>query len=241
MKNPIPSPPDSRVVPVVRFVDGKSLPGEAHLIEEAVLTVRVNGAVRFKAARTPGDEAAQAAGLCVGAGIPIRPEDINVCADGNTVEVTISDEDARTPRMLSPVTGPGKISVTDVIEAGKALHEAQVLRRKTQSTHAALLFGEKFSLLSTAEDVSRHSAIDKALGKAFLSGTLESARAVMLTCRQNSDVMIKIVHARVPVLISVSRPTVSALDTAKAYGLSVILLGRGDEVVAFCGEERLLP
>ena len=232
---------DSKTVPVIRYRGADITSDFAHLISEAVLTVNINGKTMFTPARTPGDEAVQAAGLCVGAGIPIAHENIRVSPDCSVVDITIPEFDDQNPRPPCPVTDPFKFPVSKIIDAGRILSDAQHLRRKTHSTHAAVIFDAGFSVIAASEDVSRHSAIDKVIGMAFLGGTLSSAKAIMLTCRQNSDVMVKIVNAGIPVLLSVSRPTVSALLTAKEYGLTVALLGRNDEVVSFCGEHRLIP
>lgn len=230
----------SKTVPVKRYRGSEVSSDTAKLINEDILTVRINGENAFAPARTPGHEAAQAAGLCVGAGYELSPENIIVCDDLSAVDVSIPERGALDPRPPFPVRDAFMFSPAQVVMAGKALHEAQSLRRETFSTHAAVIFDETFSVISASEDVSRHSAIDKAIGMAFLNGKLSSAKAIMLTCRQNSDVMLKIVNARIPVVLSVSRPTVPALDAAMGFGLTVALLGRNDEVVCFCGEHRIL-
>ena len=61
------------------------------------------------------------------------------------------------------------------------LKEHQILYQRTRAAHAAAVYTSTFELLSMAEDVGRHNALDKAIGKAFLDGSLRLVALLAMT------------------------------------------------------------
>jgi FdhD protein len=120
------------------------------------------------------------------------------------------------------------------------LADHQPLRNRTRAAHAAAIHASDGTLLSVAEDVGRHNALDKAIGRLFLDGRLGEAAAVVLSSRLSYELVQKSARARIPVLLSLSRPTSLAVELAETLHLTVACLAKGSGLFVFCGDQRIL-
>lgn len=103
------------------------------------------------------------------------------------------------------------------------LEQLQPLRQRSAASHAAALFDADLKLLTTAEDVGRHNALDKAVGRLFLDGRLHLAKVAAMSSRISYELVQKAVRARIPILLALSRPTSLALSLA--IELNITLAG----------------
>ena len=121
----------------------------------------------------------------------------------------------------------------------KALSDHQPLRYTTKAAHAAALFSADFELLSSAEDVGRHNALDKAIGKLFLDGRLRKVALMILSSRVSYELVQKAGRAKIPVILSKSRPTDLAVSLASELNLTLACASKESGLLVFCGKHRL--
>lgn len=119
------------------------------------------------------------------------------------------------------------------------LSAQQSLRRVTKASHAAVLYNARYELLSVAEDVGRHNALDKAIGKTLLDKTLESAALAILSSRISYELVQKAARARIPAIFALSRPTALAVDLAAQLNMTLATWVDGEGLYVFCGAHRL--
>lgn len=119
------------------------------------------------------------------------------------------------------------------------LTSQQSLRRETKASHAAVLYNSRYELLSVAEDVGRHNALDKAIGKALLEETLASAALAILSSRISYELVQKAARARIPAIFALSRPTALAFDLAAQLNMTLATLVDDEGLYIFCGAHRL--
>ncbi|WP_447413036.1 formate dehydrogenase accessory sulfurtransferase FdhD, partial [Clostridium perfringens] len=81
-----------------------------------------------------------------------------------------------------------------------------------------------------SEDIGRHNAIDKILGKCILNNINRGEKMLFTTGRISSDSIVKTVKAGIPVLVSHSGPTDLAVDMAKSLNLTLIGFARGNRM-----------
>lgn len=104
------------------------------------------------------------------------------------------------------------------------LSQHQPMRARTKASHAAALYSFDYKLLAVAEDVGRHNALDKAVGKLFLKGILEDASILILSSRISYELVQKAARAKIPVILSVSRPTSLAVQLASRLNITLACL-----------------
>ena len=119
------------------------------------------------------------------------------------------------------------------------LKEHQALYRKTRASHAAAIYGSNFELLSLAEDVGRHNALDKAIGKLFLKRTLHLAAVLILSSRISYELVQKAARAKIPFILAASRPTALAVELADSLNMTLASPFKGSGINVYCGSRRL--
>ncbi|MFJ4770113.1 formate dehydrogenase accessory sulfurtransferase FdhD [Streptomyces uncialis] len=121
------------------------------------------------------------------------------------------------------------------------LRAAQRVFDRTGGLHAAALFDEHGELLDVREDVGRHNAVDKVVGRALRSGRLPLSRGVLLVSgRASFELVQKCVMAGLPVLAAVSAPSSLAVDLAVGTGVTLVGFLRGPNMNIYATPERVV-
>ena len=114
------------------------------------------------------------------------------------------------------------------------LRERQKIFAKTGGLHAAALLTPELEVRWVREDVGRHNAVDKVIGAALMAGRLPLAGwTLVCSGRIGYEIVQKAVVAGISALVAVSAPTSLALETAHAFGLTVVGFARDGRGTAY--------
>ena len=121
----------------------------------------------------------------------------------------------------------------------RKINTSPSLYLKAGAIHGSVLCREDKPLIYM-EDVGRHNAVDKIAGYMFLEGITPEDKIFYTTGRLTSEMIIKTVQMRVPILISRSGFTSWGVDLAREANLTLIGRARGKRFVALAGEKRII-
>lgn len=143
-------------------------------------------------------------------------------------------------QVLIPSTSQFEIEINNVFDSVGQLAKNQNYYPRTRGSHAALIFDDKLELISFSEDVGRHNALDKAIGKAFLAKKLSNASLLILSSRISYELVQKAARAKIPMMVSKSRPTSLAVEMGQSLNMTLACAFGKSELIIFCGEKRII-
>ena len=233
---------------------------DAVAIEEP-LEIRVDGAALAVTMRTPGHDEELALGFLYGEGLIDGPREAGLTEDlaNNIVEVSgplTRDPGVRRFYTTSScgVCGKGALEEVAVLSAPvsaeptipRALAAELPNRldqpgfRRTGGLHATGLFDPDGELLFVREDVGRHNAMDKVVGRALMDGRLPlSGRMLCVSGRLSFELVQKAAVAGAPILIGVGAPSSLAVELADDRGLTLCGFARRGAVNVYTQPQRI--
>ena len=131
--------------------------------------------------------------------------------------------------------------------AGETLLKLPALLREKQETfaqtgglHACALFDLAGNIQAVREDVGRHNALDKLIGRALLENRLPlRAQVLLLSGRVSFEMMQKALAAGIPIVAAISAPTSLAIEFARESKQTLIGFLRGETMNIYAGAERV--
>ena len=132
---------------------------------------------------------------------------------------------------VDPAMLPGLV---DVLRSGQGVFE------RTGGLHAAGLFDADGRLIALREDVGRHNAVDKVVGRMLLDGRLPASGTILVVSgRAGYEIVQKSIGAGVPVLAAVGAPSSLAVALAREFNQTLVGFLRGDRFNVYSGADRL--
>ncbi len=136
------------------------------------------------------------------------------------------------------------VPVTDILGLPARLRVEQTNFDRTGGVHAAALFVQEenggLELLYCAEDVGRHNAVDKVLGRATLKGVLPLRGTVLqVSGRASFELVQKAAMSGVPILSAVSAPSSLAVQLGVEQGLTVVAFNNGRTLNVYSHPDRI--
>ncbi len=248
--------PGSRAYTRVRY-DG----GEDEVAVEDPLEIRVEGEPLAVTMRTPGHDEELALGFLYTEGLIDGSREAGLTEDlaANTVEVAgplIRDPSRRRFYTTSSCGVCGKGAIEEVLVASRALPEGPVVARsllaklpqrldqpgfaRTGGLHATGLFDADGELLHSREDVGRHNAMDKVVGRALLDGDVPlGERMLCVSGRLSFELVQKAAVAGAPILVGVGAPSSLAITLADERGITLCGFARGERVNVYTHPHRV--
>src|SRR5262252_3187302 len=116
-----------------------------------------------------------------------------------------------------------RIDIETLLSLPETLRKAQSDFARTGGIHAAGIFGMDGKLKIAREDIGRHNAVDKAVGRALLDELLPLNRHLLLVSgRASFEVLQKALAAGIPIVAAVSAPSSVAVELARDSNQTLI-------------------
>ena len=259
-KREAPPPYNTSVVRVLRLPGGNEV--DDRLAVEEPLELRIGGTPVAVTMRTPGHDEELALGFALSEGL--RPLGAHLTDDlaVNTIELDAPGFDpgrlarsfyttsscgvcgkgaleaiaVESPPVESTLTIPAALVAT----LPELLLEAQSAFAATGGLHATGLFTPAGELVCAREDVGRHNAMDKVIGRAFLDGLLPLADHVLcVSGRLSFELVQKAAIAGCPILVAVGAPSSLAVELADDRGVTLCGFVRDGRVNVYSRPERI--
>lgn len=108
---------------------------------------------------------------------------------------------------------------------------------RTGALHASGLFDPGGRLRVCREDVGRHNAVDKVVGRTALDGFRADDAVLLVSGRTSFEILQKAAVAGIPIVCAISGPTTLAIETARAFNITLVNFLRGSGMnIASCTE-----
>jgi len=228
---------------------------------EEPLEIRVDGRPLAVTMRTPGHDEELALGFLLGEGLIDRAHPAGPPADlaANTIEVAGPLLREPSPRAFFTssscgVCGKGALEQV-AVQAERIPDGGPVLARdlladlpnrlrqptfaRTGGLHATGLFTSAGEPVVVREDVGRHNAMDKAIGRQLLDGARLSDYVACVSGRLSFELVQKVAVARIGVLVGVGAPTSLAVSLAEDRNLTLAGFARDGRVNVYTGVRRV--
>ncbi len=132
-----------------------------------------------------------------------------------------------------------KITSKGIIQIIRDVQKKSILFKKTGGVHtSAICTVDK--VLFFSEDIGRHNTMDKVIGRCLRKGVSTDDKVIITSGRVSSAVLLKIVRASIPVLISRTAPTSEAVKLAKVFGVTLICFARGSRFNIYSNARRIV-
>jgi FdhD protein len=220
---------------------------------EEPLEIRIGGEAVATTMRTPGNDEELAAGFLLSEGIVRSRTDLHTLSSSaeNVISVelapTVKFAPATTQRFGTISSSCGlcgkksielilqhfasidfakdqmRVAETTLLDLPDKLRAAQGNFARTGGIHAAGIFDVAGNAIVVREDIGRHNAVDKAIGRAFLDGLLPLGEHILaVSGRSSLEIVQKALAAGIPIVAAVSAPSSLAINFARECGQTLV-------------------
>jgi len=227
------------------LADGSARERREEVAVEAPFAIQLEGETLAITMRTPGHDAELTAGFLLAEGHDPRGiAQARVVKRGTLSSASCGvcgrDDIEDLITRLGPVAAETRFERLVLANVMQRLPEHQPSFARTGGLHAAGLVTEQGQFAIAREDVGRHNAVDKVLGRAALDGLLPlSNHFLVVSGRTSFEIVQKAVAAGVPAIVAISAPSSLAVELAERFRVLLIGFARGGGFTAYAGRFRL--
>ena len=252
-------------VQAVSMVRARDSEQSREVAREGPLTIEIKDVGVYTIMCTPCDTKALAVGFAFSESLIERREDIHIlmrCPDDPNVirmQLAKQKEAIGGERRLLIVTSCGmcgredlnkvigslpvvgdeiRINTDKLVGLTEQLQQQQQIFQRTGGTHAAAIVRDG-KILGMGEDLGRHSAFDKAVGKCLLNGIELSGMIGVMSGRVSFELAAKAARAGVELIAAVSAPSSLAIEVADRCNITLCGFVRGTEATVYTHPRRI--
>ena len=220
---------------ILKVLDGQKVPKSDCVIRETEVVIKIDGRMHRRLTGLAEHLEELALGYLFDEGIA-SPSDVDIEVEDNVISVSRK----RKSKARKPTVIGSDLQVADfqILSWAEELNKSCPLHAKTGGTHiVGIVHGD---IMFFVEDISRHCAIDKAIGIAFRNRYEMSDCVIVTSCRQTISAMKKIVTAGIPIVVTIAAPTTMAVKEALDYGVTLVGFVRGGQFNIYSHPHRIV-
>lgn len=232
--------------------DGRIHREECRIVSEHMMELYINEELVLKLVCTPSNLVELVVGRMISESYIHSPDEIEyiyICSNGKRARVFLKESEGAALKLKSTVQEEPTCCTDNKVflrnmnsgNTGEQIRELQKaewksewifglanefsfgsrIHKATQGTHSCYL-SVRGEILFACEDIGRHNALDKAIGYAAMNGLQREICILFTTGRIPTDMVRKVITAKIPVLVTKAVPTDAAIEMARAYNLTLI-------------------
>jgi len=248
-----------------KIIENKLYTEEDVTIDESRLNLYLNGTKTISMMCIPKDQDAHAIGFLMSENVISSIDDIKeikISEDGLRVDITATINDESLNNLYKEktlVSGCGggvtgnvegtlevpfnqtafKVKASTILSEIAIFYRESELYKLTGCVHKAMIYLLEDKTTITAEDIGRHNAIDKVVGKCKLQGLDTTHSVLFVSGRLSSEMVVKAVMHKIPVVVSRTAPTFLGVQTAHKHGITLIGFARGKKMNIYTHQGRI--
>ena len=225
-----------RAYEITRIEDGRQQAVQDTVVVDFELMLRVNGQLVTEFLCLPGHLEELVSGYLFGRGLVGSKSDLQgLTISGGLAEAVI----AKGRREQKKAQGKLIVRAEELLTVMEWFAGSSELFAATGAVHACALWevdGRRIFM----EDIGRHNAVDKALGRALLAEWDLSRCCLLTSGRVSSELIGKALHTGVPVIVSRAAPMAGAVELARRHGLTLCGFVRKSRMNIYSAPERIV-
>jgi len=143
-------------------------------------------------------------------------------------------------RRLDPVAASHRLQLRELLALKSLFETKQTIFQLTGATHSASVFDLDRKMLAFAEDIGRHNAFDKVIGRLVLKGATQDAFLAIVSSRLSFEMVQKAAVLGLEVFCGLSAPTSMAVSMAEQLNITLIGFLRENSMSIYSHPERIL-
>ncbi len=165
-----------------------------------------------------------------------RHVEVSYSSCGLCAKEAVGEISRKVPKVASTLT----LTPGEIFALMDRLNEFQTVFKDTGGTHAVALASPDGRVFIAAEDVGRHNAMDKVIGRGVLTRQDLTGLVALLSGRISFEMALKCIRAGIPLLAAVSAPTSMALELAQELDLTTVGFVRGQRLNIYSAPQRVV-
>jgi FdhD protein len=244
---------------IVRVEHGKPRTMHDKIIKEVPYALVVNDQEIIKFVCTPEYVKSLSVGYLFSQGLIHDVKKIEtIVIEGNVIEMTISQLDLNVNNKTIMSSGERSIAGDDLMDEqvglepdnhqitpariyslADKLFKNSKLHAATGGVHNGALTAFTGDFYEFRKDVGRHNVADKLIGYCLLNNIPFDDKILVFSGRISSEILKKVIRARLPMMISVAAPTTVAIELAKKYNITLVGFVRGQKMNVYHDPGRI--
>ncbi len=246
---------DTAEIKVVKYKSGTIDETSDRIVREEPLEIFINDEKKYFCMRMPGMDYELGLGLLYNEGVINSVNDVeNFLNEENRISYKIKGEivpgfkkiysssgSMFSDELVVPVSQcDGELSAETLFKLQSDFFKMQKVFDQTGGVHACSFYNSDGELISFAEDVGRHNALDKCMGSAIASGSAANIFLILLSSRISFEMIRKSFRTGAVIVAGVSAPTSAAVNAAEQSEVTLIGFLRGERFNIYSHPERVL-